>query len=102
MEPRNRADRRELRERLQRQQHQPHRRKARNPNMRHKKVEKRLVEEDKVYQSALVSKFINRMMKDGKKTVAEKTFYNSFELLRKDGDPLVLFEAAINNVGPKI
>jgi small subunit ribosomal protein S7 len=70
--------------------------------MRHKKVEKRIVEDDKVYQNKLVTKFINRMMKDGKKSVAEKTFYQSFELLKKDGDPLVLFEAAINNVGPKI
>jgi len=70
--------------------------------MRHKKAEKREVEEDKVYQNKLVTKFINRMMKDGKKSVAEKTFYQSFELLKKDGDPVVLFEAAINNVGPKI
>jgi small subunit ribosomal protein S7 len=70
--------------------------------MRHAKIVKRIVEEDKVYQSTLITKFINRMMKDGKKTVAEKTFYESFELLKKQGEPLVLFEAAINNVGPKI
>jgi small subunit ribosomal protein S7 len=70
--------------------------------MRHAKIAKRIVEEDKVYQSTLITKFINRMMKDGKKTVAEKTFYQSFELLKKSGEPLVLFEAAINNVGPKI
>jgi len=69
--------------------------------MRHKKVQKRKIEEDKVYQSNLVAKFINRMMKDGKKSVAEKSFYDSFELLKKDGDPLALFEAAINNVGPR-
>jgi len=70
--------------------------------MRHKKVAKRQVKEDKIYQNKLVTKFINRMMKDGKKSVAEKAFYESFELLKKDGDPLVLFETAINNVGPKI
>jgi len=69
--------------------------------MRHKKVQKRKIEEDKVYQSNLVAKFINRMMKDGKKSVSEKVFYDSFELLKKDGDPLALFEAAINNVGPR-
>ena len=70
--------------------------------MRHAKVVKRETEEDKVYRSKLVTKFINRMMKDGKKSVAEKAFYDSFELLKKDGaDPLVLFETAINNVGPK-
>lgn len=70
--------------------------------MRHKKVVKRQTKDDKVYQSKLVAKFINRMMKDGKKSIAEKVFYNSFELLKKDGgDPLVIFESAINNVGPR-
>jgi small subunit ribosomal protein S7 len=70
--------------------------------MRHKKVEKRQTADDKVYQSKLVAKFINRMMKDGKKSVSERVFYDSFELLKKDNaDPLVIFEAAINNVGPK-
>jgi small subunit ribosomal protein S7 len=70
--------------------------------MRHKKVAKRVVEDDKIFQNKLVTKFINRMMKDGKKSVAEKVFYESFELLKKDGNPLVLFETALNNVGPKI
>jgi small subunit ribosomal protein S7 len=70
--------------------------------MRHKKVVKRQTKEDKVYQSKLVAKFINRMMKSGKKSVAEKAFYSSFDLLKKDGsDPVVIFEAAINNVGPR-
>jgi small subunit ribosomal protein S7 len=69
--------------------------------MRHAKVQKREIKEDKVYQNKLVAKFINRMMKDGKKAVAEKVFYQSFELLKKDGDPLNLFETALNNVGPK-
>ncbi len=69
--------------------------------MRHKKVEKRQTKEDKIYQSKLVAKFINSVMKDGKKSIAEKVFYDSFELLKKDGDPLVIFETAINNVGPR-
>jgi small subunit ribosomal protein S7 len=69
--------------------------------MRHKKVQKRETREDKIYQSKLVAKFINRMMKDGKKSIAEKAFYDGFELLKKAGDPLVLFETAINNVGPR-
>jgi small subunit ribosomal protein S7 len=69
--------------------------------MRHKKAVKRPVEDDKIFQSKLVTKFINRMMKDGKKSVAEKSFYQGFELLKKEGDPLVIFETAINNVGPK-
>jgi small subunit ribosomal protein S7 len=70
--------------------------------MRHKKAEKREMREDKVYQSKLVGKFINNIMQDGKKSVAEKVFYSSFELLKKDGEPLDIFELAISNVGPKV
>ena len=69
--------------------------------MRHKKVVKRQIEEDKLYQSKLVTKFINGIMHDGKKSVAENVFYKSFELLKAEGDPLNIFETAINNVGPK-
>ena len=71
--------------------------------MRHKRIEKRVHEQDKIYQSVLVSQFINRIMKDGKKTVAEKSFYNALEELKKQGaDVLSVFETAINNVGPKV
>jgi len=70
--------------------------------MRHAKIKKREVNEDKLYQSKLVTKFINRMMRDGKKSVAEKSFYGCLDLLAKDGDPVQIFETAIFNVGPKI
>ena len=70
--------------------------------MRHKKVQKRAVEVDKIYQNALVTKFINNLMKDGKKTVAQKVFYDSFKILEsKEKNPLEIFELAIQNVGPK-
>jgi small subunit ribosomal protein S7 len=70
--------------------------------MRHKKVQKRETEIDKLYQSALVTKFINNLMKDGKKTVAQKVFYDSFKILEtKEKNPLETFELAIQNVGPK-
>jgi small subunit ribosomal protein S7 len=70
--------------------------------MRHKKVQKRAVEADKIYQNALVTKFINNLMKDGKKTVAQKVFYDSFKILEsKQKNPLETFETAIQNVGPK-
>jgi small subunit ribosomal protein S7 len=70
--------------------------------MRHKKVQKRPTEIDKIYQSALVTKFINSLMKDGKKTVAQKVFYDSFKILEsKQKNPLETFELAIQNVGPK-
>jgi small subunit ribosomal protein S7 len=71
--------------------------------MRHKKVKKREIEQDTLYNSALVAKFINRIMKDGKKSVAQKSFYRALEALSKDGqDGLALFESAIANVGPKV
>ena len=71
--------------------------------MRHKKVQKRQVEADTIYNSELVAKFINRMMKDGKKNAAQKSFYTALEVLAKDGqNALSLFETAINNVGPRV
>jgi small subunit ribosomal protein S7 len=70
--------------------------------MRHKKTVKRQIEVDRVYQSQLVAKFINTIMKDGKKTTAEKILYDTFDLLAKDkNNPLEIFEKAVLNVGPR-
>jgi small subunit ribosomal protein S7 len=66
------------------------------------KVKKRRTENDPVYGSILVTKFINRLMKDGKKTVAQRVVYEALELLKKEGEPLKLFETAIETVGPKV
>ncbi|HSX40358.1 MAG TPA: 30S ribosomal protein S7 [Candidatus Saccharimonadales bacterium] len=71
--------------------------------MRHKKVQKRKTEPDVIYQNALVAKFINSMMKDGKKTVAAKIMYSTFDLLsKKNQDALSVFERAVQNVGPRV
>lgn len=71
--------------------------------MRHKKAEKRQVEADKLYNNVLVAKFINRLMQDGKKTIAEKVVYGSFDLLTEKGkDPLATFLKALDTVGPKV
>lgn len=71
--------------------------------MRGKKAEKRKTEADKIYNNRLVAKFINSLMKDGKKTVAEGVFYNAMNLLAKNGqDPLQVFERALQNAGPKV
>lgn len=70
--------------------------------MRHKKVEKREIEGDKIYNNRLVARFINRIMQSGKKTIAQNTVYQAFEIIKeKKVDPLVAFEAAIQNVSPK-
>lgn len=71
--------------------------------MRHKKIAKRIIEADKIYNSVLVAKFINRLMQDGKKTVAEKVVYNAFDLLKAKGqDPLEVFIKALDTVGPTV
>ncbi len=70
--------------------------------MRHKKANLRETQPDKIYKSRLVTKFINNLMRDGKKTVAQRIFYDSFELLKKQGkDPLEVFEKAVSNVEPR-
>lgn len=71
--------------------------------MRHKKVKKRQIESDEIYKSTLIAKFINNLMKDGKKSVASKVFYDSFKILEtKEKNPNEIFEKAVANVGPKI
>lgn len=72
--------------------------------MRHAKPQKREVQPDKVYNSRLVTKLINRVMEDGKKTTAERIVYKTFDLMKEKGnkDPLELFEKAIQNIGPKV
>lgn len=71
--------------------------------MRHKKVEKRIIETDRIYQNRLVAKFINNIMKGGKKTVAQNLLYGVFQRLKEQKkDPLETFEKAIQNVGPKV
>jgi len=95
--------------------------------MRHARgTKKRQIDGDAIYGSMLVSKLINNIMKDGKKTVAQSVVYKTFDLLKeKDGSasvrpvrnsqdkqaqdksspqagsPLSIFEKAVQNVGPR-
>jgi len=56
---------------------------------------------DSVYKSYEVSKLINYIMKDGKKTVAEQLVYSMLESIKtEDNDPLVTLSKAISNVTP--
>ncbi|KHO63435.1 MULTISPECIES: 30S ribosomal protein S7 [Thermoanaerobacter] len=65
-------------------------------------VERREVLPDPVYNSKKVSKLINKVMWDGKKSLAQKICYGAFDIIReKTGrDPLEVFEEALNNVMP--
>ena len=62
----------------------------------------REVNADPVYGTELAQKFINCMMWDGKKSTAEKIFYDALEKLRGKGeeDPVRLFKKAVENVKP--
>ena len=65
-------------------------------------VTKRDVLPDPVYGSKLLTRFINKVMLDGKKGVAERIVYDAFDLVRsKTGkDPLEVFDEAMKNVMP--
>ena len=65
-------------------------------------VPKRDVLPDPVYHSKTVTKFINKVMLSGKKSVAQRVVYDAFETIReKTGqDPLEVFERALRNVMP--
>lgn len=70
--------------------------------MRHKQAQKRNIEGDMVYNNKQVAKFINYLMRDGKKTVAQNVLYATFDLIsKKEADPVITFEKALDNVGPK-
>jgi small subunit ribosomal protein S7 len=71
---------------------------------RRRVVSKREIPADPLYQSALVTKFINTVMSDGKRSTAERIFYKSFDIIKEktQDDPLKVFKKAIDNVKPSL
>lgn len=67
-------------------------------------VPKREILPDPVYNSRLAARFINRLMYEGKKGVAEKIFYSALEQLgeKTSEEPLRAFEKALDNVKPHL
>ena len=65
-------------------------------------IAKREVLPDPIYNSKIVTKLINNIMLDGKKTVAQKIVYDAFDIVKeKEGkDALEVFEAALSNIMP--
>jgi small subunit ribosomal protein S7 len=64
---------------------------------------KRQVLPDPVFKDEVVTKFINSMMKHGKKAAAEKAFYGAMEEITKQGgDPLETFKNALDNAKPML
>lgn len=72
--------------------------------MRKRRAEKRFVKPDPKFNDVLVSKFINYMMLDGKKSVTRNMIYDSFEIIeQKTKKPaLEVFQKAIQNVSPMV
>jgi small subunit ribosomal protein S7 len=68
------------------------------------KYKRRVIDPDRLYSNKLVAKFINHVMLDGKKTIAEKLVYDSFEILSKkvSNPQLDSFLQAIDNITPKM
>ncbi|MXW48216.1 MAG: 30S ribosomal protein S7 [Gammaproteobacteria bacterium] len=71
---------------------------------RRRLVPKRKIMPDPKYKQIMVAKFINALMMDGKKSIAEKILYNAFDVIvsRGAGEPLEIFEGALENVRPTV
>jgi small subunit ribosomal protein S7 len=71
---------------------------------RRTKSEKREILPDPVYNSRLVTKFINNVTKAGKKTIAERIFYGALGLIeeRTGDDPVKIFKRAVDNSKPQV
>lgn len=72
---------------------------------RRRSIEKRAIDPDPRFNSVLVSKFTNGLMERGKKSVAQRIFYDAMDLVQervKDEDPLAVFEEAMDKVRPRV
>ena len=71
---------------------------------RRRVVAKREILPDPKFGSQLLAKFMNHVMVDGKKSVAEHIVYGALDIVadRKNGEPLELFEKALDNIRPMV
>ncbi len=71
---------------------------------RRRVIAKREVLPDPVYSSTLVTKFVNTVMNQGKRSTAEQILYKSFDIIRErtGDDPLKVFKKAVDNVKPSL
>jgi len=71
--------------------------------MRSGRVIKIMPEGDPVYGNRLLTRFINRVMRSGKKHAAQTEVYKALDIIKEKGeDPIKVFELAMNTVGPKM
>src|SRR6187549_4004279 len=71
---------------------------------RRREIAKREIAPDPLYDSPLVTKFINCVMTGGKRSTAERILYKSFDIIKEktSDDPLKVFKKAIDNVKPSL
>ena len=71
---------------------------------RRREIAKRELLPDALYQSPLVTKFINTIMSEGKRSTAERILYQSFDIIkeRSGDDPVKIFKKALDNVKPSL
>ncbi len=71
---------------------------------RRREISKREVPADPIYNSPLVTKFISTIMKDGKRSTAERIMYKALEIVKEktSDDPLKVFKKAVDNVKPAL
>ena len=72
--------------------------------MRRRSAEKRDVQPDPVFEDKMVTRFVNNLMRDGKKNVARKILYQAFEVIEeKTGEtPIDVFKNALSNTTPVV
>jgi small subunit ribosomal protein S7 len=71
---------------------------------RRREITRRELQADPLYSSPLVTRFINTVMRDGKRSTAESILYGSFDIIkdRTGDDPLKVFKKALENVKPSL
>ncbi len=71
---------------------------------RRREVPKRQIQPDPKYKDRLVGRFTSVIMRDGKKSLAERIVYGSFEVIESKtrNDPLAMFRRALENVRPRV
>ncbi|SHG01330.1 SSU ribosomal protein S7P [Fodinibius roseus] len=72
--------------------------------MRRKTADKRDVQPDPVFGDKLVTRFVNNLMRDGKKNVARKILYQAFEIIEEQTgeEGMEVFKNALSNVSPVV
>ena len=72
--------------------------------MRRRRVEQRKVDPDPKFGDLVVAKFMSKLMRDGKRSISERIFYQAMERIEAmtKQDPLAIFKQAMNNARPHL